>query len=128
MNNDNRTWYDNLKKPPLTPPGGVISTVWFILYIMIFTSFVIYLSSQPTTTGIIVFVISFILNLTWYPVFFNAQQPGYGLIVIIALLISIALSIWQVSIKSKLSAWLLVPYLLWVAFATYLNAYIYAKN
>jgi benzodiazapine receptor len=123
-----REWYDNLKKSPLTPPSIVISIVWFLLYIMILISFVVYVKNKPTPLGISIFIISFLINLTWYPVFFNARQIGIGLIIIICLLISIIATIWQVQLKSNLSAWLLVPYLLWVAFATYLNMYIKLNN
>ena len=123
-----RQWYDNLKKSPLTPPSSVISTVWVILYVMILISFVIYIKNKPTTLGILIFIISFLINLSWYSVFFNAQKIGFGLVIITLLLISIIATIWQVQMKSNISAWLLVPYLLWVSFATYLNLYIFLNN
>lgn len=124
----NNQWYDNLKKSPLNPPSIIFPIVWSILYVMIFISFFIYIRNKPTKLGITIFIISFLINLSWSPIFFNAKRVGLALFIIILLLISIIATIWQVQKKSNLSAWLLVPYLVWVAFATYLNTYIYLNN
>lgn len=125
---NDKQWYDTLKKSPINPPSAVFPIAWSILYVMIFISFFVYIRNKPTTLGITIFIISFVINLAWSPIFFNAHKIGLSLIVIIALWLSIIATIWQVNKKSKLSAWLLVPYLLWVTFATYLNTYIYLNN
>lgn len=126
--NNNQPWYDTLKKSPLTPPTAVFPVAWTILYLMIFCSFFIYLGSEPTIMGLTVFIISLLLNFSWSPVFFRARKIGLSLIIIILMWLSIIATIFQVGMRSQLSARLLYPYLAWVTFATYLNAYIWWNN
>lgn len=118
------TWYNTLNKPAFTPPSEAFSIVWPILYVLIFISFIIMLrnnSNRSKVLAIILFVIQLILNFSWSPVFFYFHNIELAFYIIIALLIFI---IWMIVVFykiSKLSAILLVPYLLWVIFATILN-------
>jgi benzodiazapine receptor len=67
------------------------------------------------------FVLQFLLNLAWTPVFFGAQQIGTALLIIILLWLAIAATIREFARLSKPAAYLLIPYLIWVSYATYLN-------
>lgn len=119
-------WYASLNRPPGTPPNWVFDPVWSVLYFMIGISFALVwhklgraFFKSPAFT---VFAVQLLLNLAWTPVFFGAHWIGVALLIIIAMIGSILLTIRKFSPHSKPAAWLLVPYLLWVCYATYLNA------
>ena len=120
------SWYSTLVRPPGTPPNWVFGPVWTTLYAMIGASFALIWHRSPQSLGFTrlsyVFCFQFFLNLLWTPVFFGAQNPEAALIVIIALWIAIILCIKEFKTVSPLAAFLLLPYLLWVSYATYLNA------
>ena len=117
-------WYFSLIKPPLTPPAEVFSPAWGILYTTIIISLIIY-SAQITTRdksrGYWLFWLQILFNILWTPVFFGMNNIGLALIVIIALDVLVFLTIKEFYNISKLAARLLIPYLLWIIFATYLN-------
>ena len=121
-------WYNNLKKSSLNPPDYTFSIVWPILYIMIFTSFIYYIRLKPDWIGIIIFIIQIGLNLSWSPVFFESQSPGYALIILIIMWLSILINIIYVYKTAPTSSYLLIPYFIWVTFASYLNYFIAVNN
>lgn len=120
------SWYSTLVRPPGTPPNWVFGPVWTTLYAMIGASFALIWHRSPQSLGFTklscVFYFQLLLNLLWTPVFFGAQNPEAALIVIIALWVAIILSVKEFKTVSPLAAFLLLPYLLWVSYATYLNA------
>lgn len=119
-------WYENLKRPAGTPPNWVFGPVWTVLYALIGASFALIWHHFPGEIGrsraTVFFVLQLLLNLAWTPVFFGAHEMTFALVVIIVLWLAIALTIRAFSRLSKPAAWLLTPYLLWVTYATYLNA------
>ncbi|MBP3925221.1 tryptophan-rich sensory protein [bacterium] len=120
----NLQWYNTLNKPFLTPPAKIFMPAWMVLYILIFTSLLLYMNAKTTenkTLGYIAFIIQLILNFSWSPVFFQFQNIGLSFIIILLLTISIIVTIIYFSRVSKISAILLIPYLLWAIFAMYLN-------
>lgn len=121
-------WYESLNKSKLTPPNYVFSIAWSALYIMIFLSFILYLKSNPTNTGLSLFVIQLILNLSWAPVFFSLKKPFLALIIILIMWIFILLTMINFYKTNKTSCYLLIPYFIWVSFATYLNFFIVINN
>lgn len=120
------TWYATLTEPPGTPPNWIFGPVWTTLYALIGISFAFIWHDHPRSLGktllTFFFVVQLVLNLLWTPVFFGAHLLGPALVVIVAMLIFILLTIREFAKHSKLAAYLLVPYLLWVSYATYLNA------
>lgn len=121
-------WYKTLNKSKLTPPDFVFPIVWNILYLMIIISFIIYLRDKPTTIGITLFIIQMILNLSWSPVFFTKKDTKLAFYIIILLIIFLVLTIINFYNTNKLSSYLLLPYLIWVLLASYLNYYIISNN
>jgi len=123
-------WYRQLKKSPLTPPSWIFPIVWPILYILIIISGVIYVKNggSLTSTGFGYYMISWILNLSWSPIYFTYKMTGISFIVILLMVVFIYLTINAFYTTSKLASYLLIPYLLWVSFASYLNGYIYFMN
>ncbi|MFT6179697.1 MAG: tryptophan-rich sensory protein [Akkermansiaceae bacterium] len=119
-------WYSDLNKPPGTPPNWIFGPVWTTLYILIGISFALIWHHFPDQIGktrlTFFFFAQLILNLAWSPFFFGAHQITAALVVIILLWIFIALTTSEFAKSSKPAASLLIPYLLWVSYATYLNA------
>lgn len=127
----NSFWYDLLIKPPLTPPAWIFAPVWAILYIMIFMAFAIYAIkpySGNKSWGYIVFFIQMFLNLCWSPVFFYFHNIGMALAVIIIMDVFVILNIIEFFKVSKTAGLLLIPYFLWILFATYLNFGFFIQN
>lgn len=118
------SWYDELDKPPLQPPGWTFGVVWTGLYVA--TGVALYLiwrsKSSNKTLAYSLFGVHMILNASWSLVFYGMQQPWFALVVIVALLVVIGLCIMHFARINPWASGLFVPYLTWVAFATYLNA------
>lgn len=117
-------WYDMLIKPPLTPPAWLFSPVWVFLYVLIVISFILFalkITPQDKNKGFLFFWLQVLFNLLWTPAFFMLKSTVLGLFVIIILDILVFMTFKEFYKISKISAWLLVPYMLWIIFATYLN-------
>jgi translocator protein len=127
-----RTWYPELEKPPLTPPGWIFGPVWTLLYLLIAVAAWLTWRSEnwgpPMRTTMGIYGAHLLLNAGWSLVFFGLQSPLGGIIVILALIAGIILTMVRFSKHDKIAPWLLVPYLAWVTFATYLNLGIWALN
>ena len=119
-------WYESLKKSPLNPPNTWFGVVWFTLYVLIAIAGWLIWKKEPSLLWI--YFLGLALNFIWSPIFFNSQNIAIGLLVIFLLWISIIYSIYRFYPVSKVAAYLFIPYLLWVTFATYLNYYIWANN
>ena len=127
----NTIWYDNLIKPTLNPPSWIFSPIWIILYGTILAALILYtikISDRNKLEGYIYFIVQMILNLAWSPIFFYFRNIGLALIVIILLDIAILINIIKFYKVSKLSGLILIPYFLWVLFATYLNISFFILN
>ncbi len=117
------TWYESLQKPPLLPPNEVFGPVWSILYLFMgIALFLVWITPKKDQKLLYVaFFAQLILNTVWSLVFFGLQLPWLGVIIILSLIGAIIWTILEFKKVSKLAAGLLVPYLVWVAFATYLT-------
>jgi translocator protein len=126
------SWYQQLEKPWFNPPNWIFGPVWSILYIGIGISLYLVWTRGDQSPAwyrlMVVFGVQLILNGLWTPAFFGLESPVAGLVVIIPMLISIAATIWLAKPFSGSAAFLLVPYLLWVSFATLLNFSIWQLN
>ena len=127
---NNMNIYDKIVSPPLSPPGWLFPVVWTILFIlmgisaaMIFTS-----DSVQKDDALFIYAVSLVLNFTWSIFFFNMQAFIVAFIILIALWLSIILTIIKYYKINKAAAWLQLPYLLWVTFAGYLNFAIILLN
>lgn len=120
-------WYQGLVKPPGTPPPWVFGPVWTVLYLMMGVALG-RLVDRKAWSAVWVFCVQFALNVAWTPVFFGAHQAGVALGIIIALWGGIVVLIRMVRRVDGISAGLLLPYLAWVSYASYLNAGFYWLN
>ena len=124
-------WYAGLNKPSFNPPNWLFGPVWTSLYTMMGVSFYLIWKQPANETrkkAIQLFMIHFVLNFFWSIIFFSIHAIGSALIEIIVMWIFILLTIIQFSKLSKVAAWLLVPYIAWVSFATILTASIWKLN
>ena len=124
------SWYMELEKPFWNPPNLVFSIVWTVLYTMIGISFWLILCKKKAHTNNVFFAFfqQMFLNFTWPISFFYFQSPLLGLINILLLLYGISWNIYVFFPYSNLAAKLLIPYLLWVMYATTLNFSIWLMN
>jgi translocator protein len=121
-------WFLNLEKPSFYPPGYLFGIVWTILYIMMGISLYLVLQKTKDKTPYILFGSQLVLNFFWTLIFFGLKNIVFALIEIIAMWVLILLTIFSFKKYSKTAAYLLIPYLLWVTFATFLTLSIYLLN
>lgn len=125
-------WYSILTKSPLNPPSWVFGPVWTTLFaLMGIAAFLVWkkgLDRKDVKIALGIFLGQLVLNTFWSIIFFGLHSPGGAFVEIIFLWLAILTTIIAFAKISKLAAWLLVPYIGWVSFATYLNYSIYALN
>ncbi len=117
-------WYALLNKPSFSPPNWLFGPVWTSLYILMGISLFLIWKIEPgklRDQALIIFAIQLILNFAWSFLFFYFKNMGLALAEIFILWVFIALMIFSFSKVNIVAAWLNVPYLLWVSFATILN-------
>lgn len=123
-------WYPSLAKSSLTPPGYVFSIVWGVLYLLMGISAGIVWSLRTLYSWFLtmLFFVQLMLNLAWNFFFFWLQSPIWGLVTLVLLFVCVILYVIGCYTQNKLSAWLNVPYIFWLLFAVFLNAYIVLYN
>lgn len=125
-------WYAGLIKPTLNPPAWVFGPVWTTLYaLMGIAAFLVWkkgLDRKNVRIALCVFIGQLILNTFWSVLFFGLHRIDGALVEIIFLWLAIFATIIAFFKISKTAAWLLVPYLLWVSFAAYLNFALWTLN
>lgn len=126
------TWYASLSKPCFNPPNWVFGPVWTVLYLSMAVALYITwdkkISKKKKDKAVKIFIFQLILNLLWSLMFFGLHQLLLSVVVIIALWISILITIKYFIRISKWAGYLLIPYILWVSFAYILNFSILILN
>jgi len=119
------TWYATIQKPSFNPPNWIFAPVWILLFILMGLSLYLIWSKgfkyKGTKIAIFIFFVQLILNILWSILFFGLQSPLFALIEIIILWFAILLTIISFYKVSKIAAYLLLPYIIWVSFASVLN-------
>ncbi|QIB72925.1 tryptophan-rich sensory protein [Halogeometricum borinquense] len=124
------TWYTTLAQPSFAPPDWVFGPVWTTLYALMGTAAFLVSRSDDSRTrpALYAFVGHLGLNVSWSLAFFGLQSPLYGLVVIVPLLVAIVAVTALFGRVDRRAAALMLPYLVWVAFATALNYQFWALN
>ena len=126
------TWYATLEKPDFTPPNWVFAPVWTTLYILMgVAAYLVWREGFHKTEvkiALTLYAIQLTLNVLWSMIFFGLRNPLYGLFDISALIILLILTTKQFREINKNAALLLMPYLLWVLYAAFLNLNIWLLN
>jgi len=124
-------WYAGLNKPWFNPPNFLFGPVWFMLYVMMGVSFFMIWNTAAEfqkKTAVIIFSIQLVLNALWSIIFFGMKNPGLAFFEIVVLWLFILLSIITFHPLSKKASYILIPYLLWVSYASVLNFAIWRLN
>lgn len=124
-------WYASLNRPSFNPPGWVFGPVWTVLYILMGVSLFLVWKSEPgqaRNVAMGVFFVQLALNFAWSFIFFYSKMIGPALIEIIVLWNSIVIMILLFYKIQPLAAYINIPYLLWVSFASVLNASYFVLN
>lgn len=126
------TWYAALKKPSIASPNWVFAPVWTILFLLMgIALYLIWrqgLNNPSVRSAFIIFILQLIINILWSVIFFYFMFPLGGFVIIIALWLLILLTIIHFYSISRAAGILLMPYLLWVSFASVLNFMLWRLN
>lgn len=126
------TWYPTLNKPSFSPPNWIFAPVWTILYFLMGVSLYLVwskgLKEKKAKIALYFFGAQLFFNFLWSFLFFGLRSPILALVDIVALWILIAITIFKFFPISKTAAYLLIPYILWVSFAAFLNLSIVILN
>ena len=129
---DSMMTFDTVLKPPLSPPGWLFPVVWTVLYtLMGIASYLVYASdasAEQKNKALWLYGIQLAVNFFWSPIFFNLQAYLFAfiwLMLLWVLIIATTIAFWRIS---KTAGILMLPYLVWVTFAAYLNLGIYLLN
>jgi translocator protein len=125
-------WYATLNKPSFNPPNYLFAPVWTTLYTMMGIAYFLVwndkLVSENKSRAYLFYWVQLFLNFMWSIIFFYYENPALALLVIVLMLITIGGTIFWFRKFSTIAAWLLVPYICWVAFATALNLELWRLN
>ena len=126
-----REWYPDIRKPSWTPPDWLFGPVWTVLFLLMAVSAWVFWGRADGRTlrvGLGLFLGQLVLNALWSGLFFALRSPGLAFAEIVVLWAAIAATLVSFGRVSALAAGLLVPYLLWVTYATALNGAIWVMN
>lgn len=125
------SWYQKLVKPSFNPPGWLFGPVWISLYLLMGISLYLVWIRRPeqgTFAALVFFGIQLLLNTLWSVVFFGLQRPGLAFLEILFLFTAILVTAFLFFKISRPAAYLMIPYLIWVGFASVLNYFIWRLN
>jgi len=126
------TWYQTLSKPSWLPPNWLFGPVWTTLYALMGIAAVMVMRSKGNAsaikTAMIMYGIQLFLNAIWTPIFFGARELGWGLVVIVALLVAVIVTTILFYRLDHKAGYLMLPYIAWLLLATSLNAAIWKMN
>ena len=123
-------WFQTIEKPSWNPPSWIFSPVWTTLYILmaIAAALIWHSDDRRKKSALTLFVIQFIFNLAWSFIFFNQHELGLAfaeILVMLVLIIATTVAFYKIK---PVSAYLMIPYILWVSFASCLNGAIWLLN
>jgi tryptophan-rich sensory protein len=125
-------WYAALEKPPFSPPNWLFAPAWGTLYLLMgVAAFLVWrqgLSKAGVKSALVIFLVQLVINALWSGVFFGLKSPIVGVVVIVVLWVAILFTILKFFRLSVVAGSLLIPYILWVSFATALNIAIWMLN
>ena len=132
LTRDGMEQFQKLNKPPLTPPGWLFPVVWTVLFLLMgLASYLVWKSDAPRHTvrsALTLYGVQLGFNFFWSILFFNMERYLFAFFWLVALWVLILATTLRFYRLSKTAGYLMVPYLVWVAFAGYLNYGVYLMN
>ena len=126
------SWYPTLVKPSFSPPGFYIGLIWIVLFTLMGISLFLIWRETPSNPAariaLYFFAVQLIVNVLWSVAFFGMRSPISGLVVIAFLWVLILITIIKFWPINRTAALLLIPYIVWVSIAAYLNFSIWRLN
>lgn len=125
------SWYATLEKPFFNPPSWIFGPVWTVLYVFIgVASYLVWRNSTSPwySRTMTWYWMQLVLNAMWSPAFFGMQSPLLGLVVIVPLTLLAWICVYAFWLRSRIASLLMLPYGLWLGYATVLNASIFWLN
>lgn len=125
------TWYTTINKPSFNPPSWVFAPVWTVLYVLMgIAGYLIWNQSDLPAAKIALslYVVQLVLNTLWSILFFGIKNPGvafFEIIILLILIIGTTVLFWRIN---PWAGALMIPYIMWVSFASYLNYTIWQLN
>jgi benzodiazapine receptor len=127
----NNRWFEALVRPAAMPPGWAFGAAWTVLYILMGIALAMILNARGArfrSAAIALFVLQFIANLAWSPLFFAAHQVAAAFVLILLILALAVAATFAFGQVRAAAAWLMVPYLAWLCFASILNWQVHSLN
>jgi translocator protein len=125
-------WYATIQKPTFNPPNWVFGPVWTTLYVLMgISAYLVWMKGwdkKEVRNALAIFAVQLVLNTLWSIIFFGANKLFYAFVEIVFLWMAIVATLFLFNRISRNAALLLVPYLLWVSFAAFLNYSIWQLN
>lgn len=121
-------WYEQIAKPRWRPPNWLFGPAWLVLFVLITASAWLVWREAGFGLAIVVYAVQMVLNAAWSALFFGLRRPDLAFVNLVALWLSIAAMIALYAPINATAAWMLAPYLAWVAFAGVLNYTIWQMN
>lgn len=129
LTRDSMKIFESINNPPFSPPGWLFPVVWTILYLLMgLASYLVITSSGLDAPGLLAYGVQLVFNFFWPIFFFKRQMYLFSFFWLVIMWLVILTAAIQFCRSTKLAGYLLVPYLLWVAFAGYLNFGVYLLN
>lgn len=130
LTKDSMALYQNLNRPPFSPPGWLFPIIWTLLYLLMGLSsyFIVQSPSLMKEKALILYFFQLFINFIWPLFFFNFRNYLFAFLILIVLIISVSYMLFTFKEINSLSFYLNVPYLLWLIFALYLNFMIFLNN
>ncbi|MGB7969206.1 MAG: TspO/MBR family protein [Methanobacterium sp.] len=126
------TWYSTLSKPWWSPPNWLFGPIWTTLYVLMgIALFLVWregIHRKDVRFAILIFGVQLVLSLIWSVVFFSLHALFGSFVIVMLLWLAILANIIAFLIISKWAGLLLVPYIIWVSIASYLNYSVYLLN
>ena len=135
MSGDSMAMFDSVKKPALSPPGILFPIVWTILYVLMgISSYLIYMEKEngslksEANSLLTIYVIQLIFNFFWSIIFFKFSMYKFAFAWLLVLWMLVFIYIIKSYKVNKVASYLMIPYILWMTFAAYLNIMIAIMN
>jgi len=122
------SWYASLNKPAWNPPAWIFGPVWTFLYLLMAVAAWLVWKRVGWKSAVWLYMLQLVLNAAWTPIFFGAHELGWALAEIIVLWFAIVVTLLAFLNVSRVAGGMLVPYLVWVSFATFLNLTLWRMN
>ncbi len=127
----NMSWYETLNLSGFNPPSWVFGPIWSIIYLLMAISIWLVIKKAQGALyalAIFMFALQLILNVAWSYIFFGALNPTLAFIEILILDAAVLITVSVYGKISKAAKWIMLPYVIWLGFATYLNWYAMSDN